>query len=139
MFQSALILGVSVVYIVQHPLQNASQPPPEDNPSPEELADTNLMSKAKWCLGTTFTMTILLLFAIATMCRSLDKPGSLKVTNRYLRLLPRLSLVVLALCLPLKRSMAGSSFLAILVGVLGPVLFWEWYASLEKSGAIFEP
>ena len=139
MFHATLILGVSVVFIVQHPSNNAKQPPPAENPTQDEINATHFMYKAKWCMAISFSITIFCLSSIATLSRSLDKPGSLKVTNRYLRILPRMGLIAVAMCLPIEKSQTGTSFLGTLVAILGSVLVWEWYASLESSGGVFEP
>ena len=139
MFQSALILGVSIVYLVQHPLDTSHEPPPEDNPTTAEIDDAGLMDKARWCLGISFSIVVICLSAIALLSRSLDKPGTLKITNRYLRLLPRLLLIVVALCLPVKQTMKAIDNLGIVVGCVVVILYWEWYASLDKTGGLFEP
>lgn len=139
MFQSALILGVSIVYVVQHPLDTSYEPPPEENPTTAEIDDANLMDKARWCLGISFSIVVICLSAIALLSRSLDKPGTLKITNRYLRLLPRLLLIVVAICLPLKQTMKAIDNLGIVVGCVVVILYWEWYASLDKTGGLFEP
>ena len=139
MFHSALILGVAVVFIVQHPRVNAVKPPPEDNPSPEELANAKFMLNAKWSTSVALSIVIICLSSIATLSRSLDRPGTLKVTNRYLRLLPRLNIVIVAMCLPIGKSIKGVTHLAVLVAMLSGTLTWEWYASLESDGGLFEP
>ena len=139
MFHATLILGVGVVFIVQNPTDNAVPPPPEDNPTPEKIDLARFMLNAKWTTSISLAATVICLSALALLSRSLDKPGSLKITNRYLRLLPRLGLIAVTLCLPIVNSMKGVVFLGILVTMLGSCLFWEWYASLESDGAIFEP
>ena len=139
MFHATLILGVGVVFIVQNPTDNAIAPPPEANPTPEEINLANFMLYSKWMTSISLTVTVICLSVLATMSRSLDKAGSLKITNRYLRLLPRLGLIAVAICLPIDNSMRGNIFLGILVAMLASCLFWEWYASLESDGGIFEP
>ena len=139
MFHCALILGVAVVYIVQHCTATGVAPPPEDNPSEEEIADARFMTYAKWSTSISLSLVLICLSAIATLSRSLDKPGDLKVTNRWLRLLPRLGVVIVAMCLLIKPSMMGVTHLAVCVALLSMTLNWEWYASLEKDGGVFEP
>ena len=139
MFHATLILGVGVVFIVQNPLNNAIAPSPADNPTPEEIALAFFIFNAKWSTSVSLSVTMICLSVIATLSRSLDKPGSLKVTSRYVRLLPRLGLIIVAICLPIDQSMRGVNFLGILVLMLSGCLFWEWYASLESDGGIFEP
>lgn len=76
---------------------------------------------------------------IALLSRSLDRKKSLKISNRYVRLLPRMLLVAIVICLPIERSMAASTFLAIVVSLLLVCLIWEWIVSLEHDGGVFEP
>ena len=117
MFHSTLILGVSILFLVQHPTSNAL--PPAD-PSDTGAADVaKIMYEAKWTVSVGLSTTIFCLSNIAILSRSLDKPGSLKVTSRYLRLAPRLALVVIAMCLPINRSLISIVFLGVLVACMG--------------------
>ena len=139
MFHSTLILGVAVLFIVENPLANAVRPSPEDNPSAAEISLAFFILNAKWTTGIGISITVASLSCLATLSRSLDKTGSLKIDNRYLRLLPRLGFIAVAITLPLDYSMNGVEYLGIVVGVLSIVLIWEWWASLESDGGIFEP
>ena len=76
---------------------------------------------------------------IALLSCSLDKKGNLKISNRYVRLLPRMLVVVIVVCLPIDRNMAASIFLSIIVSLLLVCLFREWIVSLERDGGVFEP
>ena len=144
MFLSTLTLEVSAVFLIQHPTANAIRPQhPEGEAEPEnseEMSDlATYIYTAKWSVATSLTFTMLCLTTIALSNRSLDRPGSLMITNRYLRLAPRVALIVIALCLPIQRAMESLTFLGILAAVLLFVRLWEVIASLEHAGGIIEP
>ncbi len=142
MFHATIVLGVSVLFLTQHPQNNAIKPELPPDPSDDQKSAATLavlMSKAEWCVSVSFSVTTLCLSIIALLSRSLDKPGTLKMTNRYIRLLPRLILIIVALCLPINGYLYGVTFLGILMGLLALCLLWEWFASLEREGGIFEP
>lgn len=77
--------------------------------------------------------------SFALLSRPLDGPRSMKIDNRYLRLLLRGFVIAVAACLPLARHFTAIPFLGILVVMLVPCILWEWYASLERGGGILEP
>ena len=97
------------------------------------------MYTAKWTASSTLSLVLIALTAIALLSRSLDIPGSLKFSNRYVRMLPRVLVVIVALCLPIDRRMNAVVYLGILVSLVIPCLMWEWAASLEHDGGFIEP
>ena len=94
---------------------------------------------AKWTVSISLSIAVTCQTGIALLSRSLDRKGSLKVSNRYVRLLPRLLVVAITLCLPVDRHMMGITFLTIVVFLLLGCLYWEWFVSLERDGGLFEP
>ena len=137
MFGNTLILGVTIAFLIEYPSTNAVKPP-EDAPKDEHRLYL-AMSSAKWVFSVCVAMILAEQTAIALLNRSLDAPKSLKVSNRYLRLLPRLVVIIVALCLPLDKKMVGILLLGTVSWVLIPCLIWEWYASVEYGGGVFEP
>lgn len=137
MFGSTLILGVSVVFLIQH-----LDVRPNDtttgyiNPDPR-LAEA--VYTAKWMVSSNISITIVCQTIIALLSRSLDHKGTLKIDNRYLRLFPRLLVIVVALCLPIGRRLGVVAYFGILASILVLCLMWEWTASLERGGGILEP
>lgn len=140
MFGSTVILGVSVVPLIQHPFINAEEPQLEGRslaaPDPEVVS---VVRTAKWVVSISLSITVVCQTAIALLSHSLDTKGTLKISSRYIRLLPRLLLVAIVICLPIDVHMAASTFLAIVVSLLSTCMLWEWFVSLERDGGFFEP
>lgn len=143
MFHSTLIISVGVAFFLANPEANAVTPTKETDggvePSEEMLRLARNMYTAKWVVAVSFATTVLSLTIIALLSKSLDEPGTCKVQNRYVRLGPRLGLVVVALLLPLHLEMAGSLYLTTVAMLMWAVLIWEWVATLEKGGGLLEP
>ena len=150
MFHATLILGVSNLFIIANPYVNAlpkesnqhavtEKVTPESNSeSADEQQLRDFMFSAKWSVGTSLALVVFCQLILALLSRNLDKPGTMKVDNRYIRLLPRFLLCIVAVVLPIARKMAGSYMLAILLGCLVATLWWEWICSMDKGGRIFE-
>ena len=136
-FGETLIFGVSATYLLEHPTAT-SKTLPED--APEALKRQQfILGSARWTTGATLAMVLVKQSVIALMNKSLDDPGSMKVSNRYIRLMPRALVVIIALCLPIADDLTSLSYLGIIVACLMACLLWEWCASLEKSGGLIEP
>ena len=137
---STLILGVSSVPLIQNPGVNAEAPRLQDRKILASDPDLSpVISTAKWAVSISLSITVACQTGIALLSRSLDRKGSLKISNRYVRLLPRLILVAIVMCLPIDRRMVASSFMGIVVSLLLICMFWEWIVSLESDGGFFEP
>lgn len=137
---STLILGVSSVPLIQNPTVTAVKPLVGDEST--TASDPNLtpiIYTAKWAVSISLSITVTCQTGIALLNRSLDRKGSLKVSNRYVRLLPRMLLVAIVLCLPIDREMRANVFMAIVVFLLLVCLYWEWIVSLERDGGVLEP
>ena len=138
---STLIVGVSSVPLIENPNLNADNSQFEGG---SEIAsdadrDTVIIYEAKWVVSISLSIAIVCQTGIALLSRSLDRKGSLKVNNRYVRLLPRLLVVAIVVCLPIDRKMTGRIFMTIIVSLLLGCLDWEWIVSLERGGGLFEP
>ena len=137
MFGSTLILGVTLSFFIDHLRTNAIDPSHGEDEELHKLART--MYSAKWVASTTLSVVLFNQTKIALLNRSLDGPRTLKVNNRYLRLLPRILVAVVILCLPIDRRMSAATYLGIVVAVLIPCLLWEWTANLDAGGGLVEP
>ena len=100
---------------------------------------TEIIYTAKWAVSISLSIAIVCQTGIALLSRSLDRKGTLKVSNRYLRLLPRLLVVIVVIFLPIERSMEARVFLLVVVWLLLGCLYWEWFVSLERGGGVIEP
>ena len=137
---STLILGVSSVPLIQNPGVNAEAPRLEGRSLTASDSDlSSVVSTAKWVVSISLSITVACQTGIALLSRSLDTKGSLKISNRYVRLLPRLVLVAIVMCVPIDQRMVASSFMGIVVSLLLICMFWEWIVSLESDGGFFEP
>lgn len=136
MFASTLILGVTLPFIQKLHI-NAIDPSHDEDEAAHKLAIA--MHSAKWTASTTLSLVLFNQAYIALLNRSLDRPRTLMVSNRYLRMFPRLLVVVIALCLPIDEAMSGVIYLGILSAILTPCLLWEWVVSLEYGGGLVEP
>ena len=126
--------------MIQNPNTNALGPLTEERS--EAASDPELaliIYSAKWSVAVSLSITIICQTGIALLSRSLDRKGSLKVSNRYVRLLPRMIVVAIIMCLPIERRMTGGGFMTIAACLLLVCLNWEWIASLERDGRVFEP
>lgn len=134
------MLGVSISFLLQNPRANAVNP--SSSTSPNSDADFRLAGAiytAKWTVACTLSSVILCQTFIALLSCSLDAPRTLKISSRYLRLLPRLFVITIALLLPIDRVLSSMAYLGVLAAVLMLCLVWEWTASLERGGGIIEP
>lgn len=137
---STLILGVSSVPLIQNPNVNADKPQIEDRSTTASDSDlASIIYNAKWVVSISLSIAVTCQTGIALLNRSLDRKGSLKISNRYVRLLPRVLVIAVVLCIPIDRGMTGRTFMAIIVCVLLFCLHWEWVVSLERDGGLFEP
>ena len=137
MFGDTLILGVSLTYLLQHIHTSAHDPSESEDEGAHKLAMSIL--SAKWVASSTLAIILFNLTKIALLNRSLDGPNTLKINNRYVRLLPRLLAAVVILCLPIVREMNSITYLGILTALLIPLFTWEWVASLDYEGGLVEP
>ncbi len=137
MFGSTLILGVTFGFFIQNLGANAIDPSDGEDEAAHKLAIS--MYSAKWVASSTLSVILFNQTKIALLNRSLDGPRTLKVNNRYVRLVPRILVAIVVLCLPIDRRMNAVTYMGIVVGVLIPCLTWEWIASLEAGGGLVEP
>ena len=136
---STLILGVSSVPLIQNPYINAGKPLVDGRDGTSDPELTQIIYTAKWAVSISLSIAVTCQSGIALLSRSLDPKGSLKISNRYVRLLPRLLVVAVVTCLPIDRNMPGATFLFIIVLALFGSLIWEWFVSLERGGGFLEP
>ena len=126
---------MTAVFLIQHAENNAEI---EDAANEEEVRLATAIYSAKWAFSTALSHVLVCQTGIALLSRSLDRKGSLKVDNRYLRLLPRVLIVPIALCIAVPRNLGPIAYTGILLSLLLPTLIWEWFASLESGGGILE-
>ena len=137
---STLILGVSAVPLIQN--SNLFRPDLIKYSKSTDEAQVklyNTLYSARWTVSIALSITIACQTAIALLSRSLDRKGCLKVSSRCLRLLPRMLVIVIVMCLPIDQFLSPNLFLGIILALLLLCLNWEWFASLDRGGGWFEP
>jgi hypothetical protein len=85
------------------------------------------------------TGTVLLMTGKALLNKSLDPPRTLVINNRYLRMVPRVMVCIVVMCLPIINDINATAFLGILVALLQSLTLWEYVAAMEKGFQFFEP
>ncbi len=75
---------------------------------------------------------------VALLHRSLDKPNTLVVNSRWIRLAPRVPAIALIMCLPL-MNLTGSSWCGLACIVTYVVFLWEVFAGMEKDWKWLQP
>ncbi|KAL8950369.1 MAG: hypothetical protein Q9222_003586 [Ikaeria aurantiellina] len=138
LFHALLILGVGLDFLLEHPLVSAKTDlwnrAEGEGHAEEEEALRSHMYTAKWTVSTALATTLAAQTLITLLSKSVDRKRTLKVDSRYLRLLPRMAIMVVVLCLPIRERMVASIYLTILVLMLVAVLIWEMVASLDSDG-----
>jgi len=129
MFGALLILAASVVFLVKNDKVKATGE--TDGTAPE--SEAKLATRhAVWSASATLSITLLSMMCVALLHRSLDKPNTLVVDSRWIRLAPRVPAIVLIMCLPL-MDLSGSAWCGFACIVIYAVFLWETYAGLEKD------
>lgn len=135
LYSALLFLDVSILFLIEHSLSKREL-------EADEVTDPhveNFIRRALWTGSGALSVVLASITSLALLNRSLDRPGTLWVSSRLVRLAPRFVVVVLILCLPLKDGIEGSEWVLWVVGMLYILLWWEWWAGLEKDWTFFEP
>jgi len=106
MFGSLLILAASILFLIQTADSNsaaeikAREPTAEPAPSSPE-AEHKYIHYALWSASTTLALVLACMTSIALLNQSLDKPKTLLINSRWIRLAPRIPAMAAIVCLPL--------------------------------------
>jgi hypothetical protein len=138
MYASILLLEIALLTLVRKsiPTEGSDEAAPERR---DETAESHYaIHAAKWTAGVSLAITLLCMTAMSLLTRPLDRPGTLKIDNRYIRLAPRVLVAVIIACVPIAANLSIEGFLSVMMYLLWAVSVWEWGAGLESSGKIFE-
>jgi hypothetical protein len=135
MFGALLILAASVLFLVEN-----DKIPSDDA---EDVSDAEAIVKketnrALWAASASLALTLLTMTCVALLNRSLDKPGTLVISSRWVRLAPRGPAIVLIMCLPLFH-ISGSTWCGTACLIVYAEFLWEWFGGLEKDWKWLEP
>lgn len=144
MFGALLILAASTLFLVKHSTEGfrssfAKRSTPENTEAETATEDPFFILYALWSGSISVAVVILEMTLIAILNRSLDKPKTLLVNSRWVRLAPRIPAIIIIVCLPLLDGLTGSSWCGSVIVILCHVFFWEWIAGLEKYWKFLEP
>ena len=108
LFGSTLILGVSVIFLIQHikdSVVELSQVEGQTGQSTDHQQAA--IHAAKWTISVSLSLALMNQTLIALLNRSMDPPGTLKINNRLLRLLPRILLIPILCVFRFQRRLAS--------------------------------
>jgi hypothetical protein len=126
LFACVPVLGVSLAALTT--LVNQDQ----DEPGVQQV-----IREAQWISSAYLATIILLMTAAALLNKPISAPTKVLVNNRYLRMLPRLLLVIIIPCLPL--ALEAEDHNGTLAGLVSAVSMFEYLASWRRDGKVFEP
>jgi hypothetical protein len=145
MYEGLLILAASVLFLVKHTDATAevaiegagvTKRAASETLTPEEEA--RFTSYAMWSASASLGIILFTMTSIALLDRCLDKPKTLIINSRLVRLAPRLPAIVVICCLPLIDGLSGGGWTGAATAILYILFSWEWLASLEKGFTLFE-
>ncbi|KAH6668738.1 bacterial low temperature requirement A protein-domain-containing protein [Halenospora varia] len=142
LFASLLILAASTLFLIEFedsPLELDPEPPTEIKRAEEPLtpqAKANLY--AIWSASISLAISLFCMTCIALLNRPLDGPKTLLVNSRWVRLMFRLPVIVVIVCLPVIRGMNGRWWVSATVLLLYPLFLYEWVSGLETGWKFIE-
>ncbi|TVY83535.1 hypothetical protein LSUE1_G002202 [Lachnellula suecica] len=145
MFGSLLILAASTLFLVEHPGHRSTvEPEPATlercaEEGTEEAEAPKPAIYAIWAASATLAIVIALMTCIALLNRSLDKPKTLLVNSRWIRMAPRLVFIIIVCCLPLITHLSASEWCGGACALLYALFLWEWVSGLERNWHFLEP
>jgi hypothetical protein len=104
----------------------------DEDISDPDAAVEKAIHYAIWTSSISLAITLFCMTHVALLNRPLDKPHTLVVNSRWIRLAPRVPAVVLIMCLPL-MNLSGSSWCGFATIIIYAIFLWETYAGLERG------
>ncbi|CZR61497.1 uncharacterized protein PAC_11394 [Phialocephala subalpina] len=147
-FAALLILAASVLFLVEHPGARTSTETTTTTEAAAKRQESELLPESEvphftlyalWSASIALGTTIFGITIIALLNRPLDKPKTLLVNSRRIRMAPRLPAIALIVCLPLFKSLNAGSWCGVSTSILYVVFLWEWMAGMERNWQILEP
>jgi hypothetical protein len=145
LFASLLALDASTLFLVQNRDVKVSNPganvrrqeseSSSDNPND----DAHLILQALWSASISLSVALFCMTVVAFLNRPLDKPKTLAVNSRCIRLCIRPIAILVILCLPLFKHLTGASWCGGAVLTLYVCFLWEWFTGLERNWTVIEP
>jgi hypothetical protein len=143
LFATLLLLAASVLFVVENDFVSTSKMDSalaKLESETESLEETSLFTKrALWSASGSLSIVILTMTAIALLNRPLDKPNTLIVNSRWLRLAPRVPAIAIICCLPLFPHMSSTLWCGAATSILYVIFLWEWMSGMERDWKVLEP
>ncbi|KAF4634219.1 hypothetical protein G7Y89_g3890 [Cudoniella acicularis] len=144
MFASLLILASSTLFLVEHESSTASsnsEPTPSTSTKREESGTPKPHAElyALWSASISLSVTLFFMTIIAILNRPLDKPQTLLINSRWIRLGFRIPVIAVIVCLPLIEDLNGGWWCGAAVFLLYFLFLWEWGTGLERNWRFVEP
>jgi len=142
LFHALLILAASILFLVQHSNATADVTPGITERATSEAVtpkeEARFTKGALWSSSISLSVVLFTMTSIALLDRPLDKPKTLIINSRLIRLAPRVPAIVVICCLPLIDGLSGGAWTGGAASILYIVYTWEWIASLEKGFTLYE-
>jgi hypothetical protein len=132
---ASFLLDTSIKYLIQNSLASTNGP----EVLPDDLGKAHSLLLARWTISASLFATLLLMTLKSFLNRSLDRPGTLFINNRYLRMAPRAMVGIAVMCLSIVKYINTVTFLGIILALLQFLILWETVAAMEKGFQWFEP
>ena len=94
---------------------------------------------ALWTSSISLALALTTMTLATLMNKSHDKPKTLLIDNRLVRLLPRVLVIIATLCIPIRKTLSGDSWLVSNFAMMWFIVIWEWTTSLDRDWGFFEP
>jgi hypothetical protein len=99
----------------------------------------HLVYTAIWTAAISLATSLQCMVSLALLNKTLDRPKTLIVNNRYVRLAPRMAAVPIIACLPIGQHILPGSMIGYLAVIMYILIMWEKICTMEHGGALFEP
>jgi hypothetical protein len=90
-------------------------------------------------MGASISIIVFSMSCQALLDIPLDPPGTILVSNRYVRFASRFVYIVVIMTVPIKIDITVPLYLGICGVGLSLVIWYEWIVSLEQPAKIVEP
>jgi hypothetical protein len=131
LFGSLLLLDASLGFLIRFPSATTQA---ETDPATTSFG----LRQVRWTISGALTSVLVCMTGLALLNKSLDKPGTLLVDNRYLRMGMRAVVIMVVLCLPTQRVMGHGIYVGIIVTLLQVTTWWEYLAGLERGSKLMD-
>lgn len=144
LFANLVLLSNGILYLVGYvpPTDSSSEsnhPTEEPTSAPEQSYSRATFRVAQVSVCINLAIALVCTIVLAALNRSVDRKGTLRVDNRWLRLAPRACAVVVFATIWMKGFEDPTVLFGYIALVLSVVTFAEYGMGMEKGGGLIEP